>query len=230
MILEVRLILWHSKGTCFLTLWLSDVMLLQTLSCMHYLSTSTNLQGLAFVLLVPFLKFGIELGQSKQAVNSLFLKIDPSWTLGIQSNSNFVMYVVEILPQIALMLVVYILYRCILCRCAKGALKYVTFGTILSYLLISLMWALDSSLLRLPSVLGCLKGNLIPQIIYAISFLQLLFLAAVQPFIREKYINCEESTIFKASALLCSWSAPIIVLSGKQGPLVALASIIAGTC
>lgn len=197
---------------------------------MSLLSILINLQGLTFVLLVPFLKFGVELGQSKQAVNSLFLKLDPSWILGIYSNADFLMYFSEIVPQIGLFLLAYILWRCILCSSANGTMKYVSVGSMFSYMLISLMWALDSSLLRLPLVLAGLQGNVIPRIIYAISFLQLLFLTIFQPFTKDKSVDHVESTVFKASAMLSSWSSPIIVLSGKQGPLVALASLIAGTC
>lgn len=194
------------------------------------LSILINLQGLALVLLVPFLKFGVELGQSKQAVNSLFLKMDPSWTLGIYSNTDFLMYLIEIVPQIGLFILAYILCRCILCSSANGTVKYVTFGSVFSYMLISLMWALDSSLLRLPLVLKSLQGNVIPRIVYAISVLQLLFSTIVQRFTKDKSVDHVESTVFKASAILSSWSSPIIVLSGKQGPLVALISLIAGTC
>ena len=131
------------------------------------------MQGLAFILLVPMLKLGIELGQAKQAVNSLFLKFQPSWTLGILRDSQVLMHVVEIMPLLGLILLACMLYKCILCGALKGILKYVVSGTIFDYVLIALIWASDSDLLSLPMVLEAFKGNLIPRIVYASSLLQL---------------------------------------------------------
>ncbi|KAL0366548.1 UNVERIFIED_CONTAM: hypothetical protein Sradi_3544900, partial [Sesamum radiatum] len=82
-------------------------------------------------------RISIELGQLKQAVNSLFLKVDPSRTLGIDNDSQ--------------------------------------------------LWM-------------------------------------------DRAQNLEECTVVKVLALLSAWSSTIIILSGKQGPLVALASSIGGAC
>ncbi|XP_027164375.1 GPI ethanolamine phosphate transferase 3-like isoform X2 [Coffea eugenioides] len=188
------------------------------------------LEGLAFILLVPMLKLGIELGQAKQAVNSLFLKFQPSWTLGIVRDSQVLMHVVEIVPLLGLILLACMLYKCILCGALKGILKYVVSGTIFNYVLIALIWASDSDLLSLPMVLEAFKGNLIPRIVYASSLLQLLSLAIFQILSRETGSGQEESTVYKALAMLSSWSSTVILLSGKQGPLVALSSVIAGWC
>ncbi|KAL3512488.1 hypothetical protein ACH5RR_025205 [Cinchona calisaya] len=188
------------------------------------------LEGLAFILLVLMLKLGIELGQAKQAVNSLFLKFQPSWTLGIFSDSEILMNMVDIVPLLGLISLSCILYKCTSCGAFKGVLTYITTGTIFNYVLIALFWASDSSLPCLPLVFKAFKGNLIPRIVYASSFLQILSLAIVQLFTRETSTHQEESTVVKALAMLCSWSSTVILLSGKQGPLVALSSIIAGWC
>lgn len=176
------------------------------------------------------LKLGIELGQAKQAVNSLFLKFQPSWTLGILRDTEILMHVIEIMPILGLIFLACVLYRCTVCSAFKGILNYVTTGTIFNYILIALIWASDSGLQFLPSVLKAFKGNLIPRIIYASSFLQILSLAIVQFFTGDTSAHQEESIAVKALAMLSSWSSTVILLSGKQGPLVALSSIIAGTC
>lgn len=186
------------------------------------------LEGLAFILLVPMLKLGIELGQAKQAVNSLFLKFQPSWTLGILRDSQILMHVVEIVPLLGLILLACILYKCIVGGALKGILKYVVSGTIFNYVLIAMIWASDSGLLSFAMVLKAFKGNLIPRIVYASSFLQLLSLVVFQIVSRETSSSQEESTFYKALAMLSSWSSTVILLSGKQGSLVALSSVIAG--
>ncbi|KAK4358542.1 hypothetical protein RND71_020771 [Anisodus tanguticus] len=154
------------------------------------------LEGLLFVLVVPFLRFGIELGQSKQAVNSLFLKSFPSWTVGIEKSTNLWIYVADILPFLALIILAYRLYKSIRHSSCRGIFKFVVVGTIFASSLIALAWALDVSLL-------CGK---------------------------EKTSGWEEDTILKATAMLSAWSSTIIILSGKQGPLVALAAVIQGWC
>ncbi|KAI3459896.1 hypothetical protein Pfo_016559 [Paulownia fortunei] len=188
------------------------------------------LEALVLCLLVPLLRISIELGQLKQAVNSLFLKVDPSKTLGIDNGSQFWMYVAEVLPILALIIVAYLLYKCIASSSSQGILKYVVLGTLFNYMLIPLHWASDSSLLSQHMLLEGVKGNLIPRVTYAAGLLQLLLLAIGQLIVRERASNLEESTVVKALALLSAWSSTIIILSGKQGPLVVLALFIGGWC
>ncbi|KAL3835129.1 hypothetical protein ACJIZ3_009865 [Penstemon smallii] len=185
------------------------------------------LEAIALSLLVPLLRIGIELGQLKQAVNSLFLKLDPSKTSGIDNNSQFWMYFAEVLPILALTVIAYLLYKSLACCSSQGILKYVIVGTLLNYLLIPIHWATDSSLLSVPMLLG--GGNLIPRVTYAAGILQ-LSLVIGQIFVRKRSSNWEESTVVKALALLSSWSSTIIVLSGKQGPLVVIGLLIGGWC
>lgn len=186
------------------------------------------LQALVLCLLVPLLRISIEFGQLKQAVNSLFLKVDPSKMLGIGNDSEIWLYVAEVLPLLALIFIAYLLYKSITSCSSQGILKYVIAGTLLNYILLPLYWASDSSLLSLDMLLGGIKGNLIPQVTYATGLLQLSLLAIGQLVVRERTSNLEESTIVKALALLSVWSPTIIILSGKQGPLVMLALLIGG--
>ncbi|KAK4723921.1 hypothetical protein R3W88_026700 [Solanum pinnatisectum] len=102
------------------------------------------LEGLLFVLVVPLLRFGIELGQSKQAVNSLFLKSFASWTVSVVNGTNLWIYVADILPFLALSM------RHSSCR---GIFKLVAVGTIFASSLVALAWALDGPLVALAAVI-----------------------------------------------------------------------------
>ncbi|PIN13319.1 Glycosylphosphatidylinositol anchor synthesis protein [Handroanthus impetiginosus] len=185
-------------------------------------------EALLLCLLVPLLRISIELGQLKQAVNSLFLKVDPSKILGIDNDSQFWMYVAEVLPIVALIVVAFIMYRSMSSFSSQGIVKYVVAGTLFNYMLIPLHWASDSSLFSVPMFLEGEMRNLIPRLTYAAGLLQLSMLA-IDLFVRERALNLEETTV-KALALLSAWSSTIIVLSGKQGPLVVLALFIGGWC
>ncbi|KAL9144261.1 hypothetical protein ABFS82_14G285300 [Erythranthe guttata] len=188
------------------------------------------LEALVLCLLVPLLRISIELGQLKQAVNSLFLKVDPSQSLGIDNDSQFWMYVAEVLPTLALILVAYLLYKNIaVCR-SQGIWKYVVAGTLFNYMLIPFHWASDSSLLILQMLPDGVKGNIIPRVTYAAGLLQLSLLTIGQLTSRKRASNSEETTFVKLLALLSAWSSTIIILSGKQGPLVVLALLIGGWC
>lgn len=181
-------------------------------------------------LLVPFLRISIELGQLKQAVNSLFLKVDSSNMLGIVNDSKLWMYVAEVLPVLALIIVAYLLYKSVTFCSSQGMLKYVISGTLFNYMLILLTWASESSLLSPILSLWLIKGNLIPQVIYASGLLQLSLLVIGQLIDRGRTSNMEESTVVKALALISAFSSTTILLSGKQGPLAFLALLIGGSC
>ncbi|EYU22363.1 hypothetical protein MIMGU_mgv1a0214783mg, partial [Erythranthe guttata] len=186
------------------------------------------LEALVLCLLVPLLRISIELGQLKQAVNSLFLKVDPSQSLGIDNDSQFWMYVAEVLPTLALILVAYLLYKNIAVCPSQGIWKYVVAGTLFNYMLIPFHWASDSSLLILQMLPDGVKGNIIPRVTYAAGLLQLSLLTIGQLTSRKRASNSEETTFVKLLALLSAWSSTIIILSGKQGPLVVLALLIGG--
>ncbi|KAL3621584.1 hypothetical protein CASFOL_036496 [Castilleja foliolosa] len=187
-------------------------------------------EALVLCLLVPLLRISIELGQLKQAVSSLFLKVDPSKSLGIDNGSQFWVYVAEFLPILALTIVAYLLYKCISFNPTRGIAKYVVFGSLFNYLLIPLHWALDSDILKERVLLGVVNANLIPRVTYAAGLLQLLLLAIDKLIVREGSSNLEKRTIAKALALFSAWSSTIIILFGKQGPLVVLALFIGGWC
>ncbi|XP_057773853.1 uncharacterized protein LOC130993117 isoform X2 [Salvia miltiorrhiza] len=188
------------------------------------------LEALVLCLLVPFLRISIELGQLKQAVNSLFLKVDSSNMLGTDNDSELWMNVAEVLPMLALGIVAYLLYKGITSCSSQGILKYVAAGTLFNYMLILLNWASDSSLLSSNLSLWRIKGNLIPRVIYAAGLLQLSLLVIGQLIDRGRTSNLEQSTVVKALALTAAWSSMTILLSGKQGSLAFLALLIGGWC
>lgn len=101
-------------------------------------------------------------------------------------------------------------------------------GTILSYFLIAVHWASESSIRSLALVSNVIGRNCIPQIIYAIGFGQLLLLAFGRQFNKDKFLDGKENLVIKTIGILSAWSSIVILLSGQQGPLVALASIIGG--
>lgn len=180
-------------------------------------------------LLVPFLRISIELGQLKQAVNSLFLKVNVSNMVGMDNYSELWMYVAEGLPMVALIIIAYLLYKSITSCSSQGILKYVVAGTSLNFMLILLNWASDSSLLSSNGSLWLIKGNLIPQVIYAAGILQLSVLVIGQLIDRGRASDFDQITVAKALALISTWSSTIIILSGKQGPLAFLALLIGGS-
>ncbi|CAA0818436.1 Alkaline-phosphatase-like family protein [Striga hermonthica] len=186
------------------------------------------LEAFVLCILISFLKISIEIGQLKQAVNSLFLKVDPSRTLGIVDDSRFWVYIAEVVPILALVLVAYFMYKYITSNPTRGVLKYVVFGNMFNYVLIPFHWASNSSLLGEQMLFRGVNANLVPRVAYAVGLLQLLLLTIDQIIVRVRSSTMEESTVPKALALLSTWSSTIIILAGKQGPLVALALVIGG--
>ena len=180
------------------------------------MTSPMNLQAVVFLLLVFIFRLTIELGLSKQAFSSGFTNI-PLW-----------MYIAEIVPMLALVLLAYFLYKSIDDTACVGLLKFVIAVTILSYLLIAVHWTMESNLVSTPLMLHGTGKGLIPRIIYAIGIGQLLILALGRLFGKEKALDSKKGLILKVVAMLSAWSSTVIIVSGKQGPLVALASIVGG--
>lgn len=168
----------------------------------------------------------MEVGLTKQAPGSEFLNVHPSWMLRI---APIWMFVTELVPMLALIFLAFLLCKVINSDYSKGIEKYVMIGTGLSYLLIALYWALESSILNLSWALEGVGRNCIPQIIYAIGFGQLLLLMFGGLVGKEKSLDCKKSLVTKTIAMLSAWSSTIIILLGKQGPLASVAAIIGGT-
>lgn len=80
-----------------------------------------------------------------------------------------------------------------------------------------------------PPIFDGIKGNFIPRAIYIMGSAQLFSLAVLQLIEEDKTSKWDEITLMKAVAVLSVWSSTLIILSGKQGPWVALAAVIGGT-
>ncbi|XVF18203.1 hypothetical protein REPUB_Repub11eG0001200 [Reevesia pubescens] len=186
------------------------------------------LEGAIFVLLTFILRIAIEVGLSKQAATSQFMNVSSSWMLGISISQPVWTYVAEIVPILALIVLGYFLYKAISSSC-WGIPKYVIMGTILSYFLIALHWAIESNILEALLLKGIGK-NFIPRTIFAIALGQLSLLAFVPLFSKEETSNYKGSLFVKMISILSACSSTVILLHGKQGALVALGSIVAGYC
>lgn len=187
----------------------------------------TSLQAIAFILLISILRFTIELGLSKQTSNSTLLMVHLSWILHIDEGSSVWMYIAEIVPILSIALLAYLLHKSMAHIHCPSVTRYVIRGTLFSYMLIGVHWILESDLISL-SHIG-IKAAIIPRMIYAIGFAQLLSLALGQLIRREKLSGWKDGILLNTVAMLSAWSSTVIVLSGKQGAFVALALVAGGT-
>lgn len=147
----------------------------------------------------------------------------PSWMLAVTESYPFWSHIAELPPVLALIILAYMLHESISRSSCRRFLKFVIRGTVFSYLLIAAYWASESKLLNLP-----LQRNYIAKGVYVIGFGQLSFLSLLQFLTEEKTSSWKESLVLKIVAVLSALSSTIIMLSGRQGPMVALASIAGG--
>ncbi|WOG90976.1 hypothetical protein DCAR_0310223 [Daucus carota subsp. sativus] len=183
-------------------------------------------EAIAFILLISILRFTIELGLSKQATNSSLLTVHLSWILRIDKGSSVGTYITEIVPILAMTILAYLLHKSMAHRYCPSITRYVIKGTIFSYMLIGVQWILESDLISF-SHIG-IKANIIPRMIYAIGVAQLLSLVLGRLVRGKNLTGWKDGILLNTVAMLSAWSSTVIVLSGKQGAFVALASIAGG--
>uniref|UniRef100_A0A2P2LDP1 GPI ethanolamine phosphate transferase 3 isoform X2 n=2 Tax=Rhizophora mucronata TaxID=61149 RepID=A0A2P2LDP1_RHIMU len=187
-------------------------------------------EAVIFLLLVAILRLTIEIGLSKQAATSLFMKASSSWMIDIVPGHPIWICMAEIGPIIALILLASLLYKTIVNISCHGIWQFVVMGTLSSYMLIALHWGSESSIPVIALLLQRIGRNYIPRIIYAIGLGQLLLLTFGKCFDEDKAVYCRRSLVLKTLAILSALSSTIITLSGKQGSWVALAFLIGGYC
>ncbi|KAI4369473.1 hypothetical protein MLD38_017910 [Melastoma candidum] len=181
-------------------------------------------EAAAFLFLILVLRFAIYVGLSKQAGVTTSLS-SRSWIIVI--NEAYSTTAAEVIPFVALILLAYLLYRTISSGMILSISKAIVVGAISCYVLIAVHWASESGISNLAS--KTTARTLIPRIIYTIGLGELLLLAfgklgeAQAP-------DCRESLLDRTVCMLSTWSSTVILLSGRQGPLIALASIIGGYC
>ncbi|KAK7264825.1 hypothetical protein RJT34_32437 [Clitoria ternatea] len=183
-------------------------------------------ESIGFLILSTFCRFAIEVGLSKQAATSAFLKDSTSWMVSMAGLPIWD-YAAEVVPMVVLILLAAWLYKATNRSFFDWPLKYVILGTILSYMLIIVHWITDSNIFGVALVPESFGRNYIPRIIYAISFGQLLLLA-FGPSFKNNPLDCKTKLVGKTTAMLSAWSSTVILLSGKQGPIVAFASVVGG--
>jgi len=178
-----------------------------------------------FLAMVFGLRVSIDIGLTKQAATSQFMSSSPSWMLGIAPDHPALTYAIEIAPILSVVILICVLYVAIAKAPNEGVWKYVTVGSMVSYFFIALLWASESKIFGLDHLLQVTGGrNRIPQTVYVIGLVQLCLLASARMFCTEKDKNWAIRTV----ALVSACSSPILLLSGKQGSMLALVYLVAG--
>lgn len=176
--------------------------------------------------MVSVLRVSIDIGLTKQAATSQFMSSSPSWILGIAPDHPALTYAIEIAPIVSVFILICVLYIAITETSSEGLWKYVTVGSMISYFLIALLWASESKIFGLDVLLQVIGGrNRIPQTVYVIGLVQLFLLASSRIFCAGK----DKSWGIRTVALVSACSSPVILLSGKQGSMLALAYLLAGS-
>ncbi|KAG4970303.1 hypothetical protein JHK82_035992 [Glycine max] len=184
-------------------------------------------ESIGFLILSTLCRFAIEVGLSKQAATSAFMKDYTSWIINIASGLPVWDYAAEVIPMVVLILLAAWLYKATSGSLFDWPWKYVILGTILSYMLIIVHWITDSDRFGGTLMSQNIGRTYIPRIIYAIALGQLLLLTFGQLF-KNSSLDCKTILVAKTMAILSAWSSTVILLSGKQGPMVAFASIVGG--
>jgi GPI ethanolamine phosphate transferase 3 subunit O len=185
------------------------------------------LQSIGFLLLSTLCRFAIEVGLSKQAATSAFMKDNSSWMASLASDLPVWDYTAKLIPMLVLILLAFWLYKATNCSFFDWPWKYVILSTILSYMLILVHLITDSDGFGVALMPESIGRTYIPRIVYAIALGQMLLLACGQLF-KHSCSGCKTNLVAKTTAMLSAWSSPVILLSGKQGPIIAFASIVGG--
>lgn len=175
-----------------------------------------------FLILIIFIRFGIETGMTKQAVTNPFLKydsgsdFDSKWLPSLFQGLDFSTLFSEVSPMIFVILLAFVSYKIITCIVDSSGIKWiVTIGSMLSYTLIATFWLSERSFA--------------PRVVYAIGF-GLLVLNIV---IRGTGILERRDALQRlrnlALVMVAAWIPTILILLGKQGSFAVLVCVFAGT-
>ncbi|GAB4825654.1 hypothetical protein Ancab_008528 [Ancistrocladus abbreviatus] len=178
------------------------------------------------LLLVCALRFNMEFGLSKQGASSL----DLGSMLGISQDNPLWIYLPLVVPILALLLLACMLHKCVIGTPVNGVQKFILNGTIFCYMLIGVHWVLGSNKLSMPLLIQHIGRSSIPRLIYAVGFVQLLSLVLSQLFNKRKTIDYQRELIVKTIAMLSALSSTLILLSGTQGPMIAVAAVLGAWC
>lgn len=167
------------------------------------------ISAVALLLLNFVLGLNIDPGLSKQAADSVSS---------------------EIAPILGLILLTFILcWSCAGNSCWIFLKHFFVMGTIVCYMLMAVHWSSESNMPAIAILLKPIGKNIIPRIIYGISFGLIALLAFAQMFEdKQMTSNYSGRTVVATMAMLSAWSSTVLILLGRQGPLVVLLSIVGG--
>ncbi|MQL92224.1 hypothetical protein Taro_024846 [Colocasia esculenta] len=194
------------------------------------LNGEIKLEEVTFLLLSIVLRFKIDLGQSKQAVGSTSLGISSLGAFNINVFNSIWMVISDVLPAISLPILAFLLYMTTSGVYSSRSFKFYMVGTVLSYLLIAIHWACENNLVTAFRTLQNIGRTLIPQLVYVIGFGMLVLLVPTQVFKWKKRLDHSEMIVIASLAMLCALNSTILLLSGKQGPLAAIVSVVGALC
>ncbi|KAL5702939.1 hypothetical protein ACHQM5_028097 [Ranunculus cassubicifolius] len=215
-------ILTEGKVACYLLGTTGIINLRKSISKKNML-----IEAFGFLLLNLALRFATESGISKQTMGSIVMNIIRQRVFGISESHPIWKLTPEIMPILSL-----VLLAILLCKTTAGSsfwrvFKYIFIvASLFSYLLIAMHWVLESNTLLIEGI----GKSLIPRIIYAIGFGLLVLLTGAQCFDKDTGENSTERLFVKTVALLSAWSSTVMLILGRQGPFIVLASIIGGWC
>lgn len=190
------------------------------------------LQDLLFLVLNIIIRFGMESGVSKETVVSGNLMVHALGGSGIEKGWSLLINLLELLPIFVvpiLMVVLYIVtYRNSNWNCLN---HFFTVGNFLSYMLMSMHWMLESSMIVASEELVNFGKIFAPRIIYSIGLILFVLLALSLSRNKKDIIsasNPTETLASVATGMLSAWSSTILLLLGRQGSYVALVCILGG--
>uniref|UniRef100_A0A1D1YWQ8 GPI ethanolamine phosphate transferase 3 n=1 Tax=Anthurium amnicola TaxID=1678845 RepID=A0A1D1YWQ8_9ARAE len=189
-----------------------------------------ELEEVTFLLLTVILRFKIDLGPSKQGVASAYSGIYSLSTFGINAINSIWMAMSKVLPVICLWILAFLLYMITAGVSSMRSFKLFTIGSVINYLLIAVHWACESNLITVPRSFLNIGRTLIPQLIYVMDFGMLALLVPTQIFKWKKRSDHSETVVISSVSMLCALNSTILLLSGRQGPLAAVVSVIGAWC
>ncbi|KAL5231786.1 hypothetical protein ABZP36_030562 [Zizania latifolia] len=189
------------------------------------------IEEFVFLVLNIFIRFGIEFGMSKQISGPIISNDHPVSIICGFFGSSFCNSLMEAFPIISLALVAYIILKCISYAICQRFLKYfIMSGSILSYILIAIHWASESTLFSHAKAIRRIGISLAPQLVYTIGGLLLAIPALYRLFGPIDNLKMNGRITSLSAAMLCSWSPTILMLLGRQGPFVALICMTIAWC
>ncbi|CAO2819154.1 unnamed protein product [Amaranthus hypochondriacus] len=190
-----------------------------------FMNAKMLLEAALLLLLVTTLRFLLEFGLSKQAANLS----NVASMLGVSQDHPFWLFLSLSVSILALFVLAYLLLKYICKNSCQRVQRLVISGTILCYVLLASHWVLDSEPFNLNVILQYIGRIHIPRAIYAVGITQLVALV-INQLLRKRTSYDRNHLTSQIVAMLSAWSSTIILLSGKQGPIVALATVAAAYC